>query len=168
MEGSRSRSGRSIRRSTSSCLREQLLRELASLKRARANDPRKKRILATLTRVEELHEFNPMLGFRGCRLGILHPEITRMQARAIFEAAASVIRLGKRVIPEIMIPLVGDPKELAFQRAEVETVAAEVMRRLKVEIPHTIGTMIEVPRAAILAGEIAAHAIFSERSISRR
>ena len=140
--------------------REQIQRELAALRGARTNDARKKRLLATLTRVEELHEFNPMLGFRGCRLGILHPEITRMQARAIFEAAASVIRSGKRVMPEIMIPLVGDPKELALQRAEVEAVATEVMGRLKVEFPYTIGTMIEVPRAAILAGEIAEHADF--------
>jgi pyruvate,orthophosphate dikinase len=140
--------------------REQIQRELAALRGARPNDPRKKRLLATLTRVEELHEFNPMLGFRGCRLGILHPEITRMQARAIFEAAASVIRSGKSVMPEIMIPLVGDPRELALQRAEVEAVAAEVMGRLKVEFPYTIGTMIEVPRAAILAGDIAKHADF--------
>ena len=140
--------------------REQIQHELAALRGARTNGARKKRLLATLTRVEELHEFNPMLGFRGCRLGILHPEITRMQARAIFEAAASVIRSGKRVMPEIMIPLVGDPKELALQRAEVEAVATEVMGRLKVEFPYTIGTMIEVPRAAILAGEIAEHADF--------
>jgi pyruvate,orthophosphate dikinase len=110
--------------------------------------------------VDELHEFNPMLGFRGCRLGILHPEITRMQARAIFEAAASVIRSGKRVIPEIMVPLVGDPNELARQRAEIAAVAAEVMRRTGVDIPHTIGTMIEVPRAAVLADAIAEHADF--------
>jgi pyruvate,orthophosphate dikinase len=140
--------------------REQIQRELAALRGARPGDPRKKRLLATLTRIEELHEFNPMLGFRGCRLGILHPEITRMQARAIFEAAASVIQSGKKVVPEIMIPLVGDPKELILQRAEVERVATEVMRRLKVEFPYTIGTMIEVPRAAILAGEIAEHADF--------
>ena len=140
--------------------REHLLRELAGLKPGARTRARRKLLEATLTRVEELHEFNPMLGFRGCRLGILHPEITRMQARAIFEAAASVIRLGKRVIPEIMIPLVGDPEELGRQRAEVESVAAEVTRRLGVDVPHTIGTMIEVPRAAVLAGEIAAKADF--------
>jgi len=140
--------------------REHLLRELAGLKPGARSRARRKLLEATLTRVEELHEFNPMLGFRGCRLGILHPEITRMQARAIFEAAASVIRLGKRVIPEIMIPLVGDPEELGRQRAEVESVAAEVTRRLGVDVPHTIGTMIEVPRAAVLAGEIAAKADF--------
>jgi pyruvate,orthophosphate dikinase len=140
--------------------REHLLRELQGLKRGTGSKARRQRLLTTLSRVEELHEFNPMLGFRGCRLGILHPEITRMQARAIFEAAASVIAEGKRVTPEIMIPLVGDPEELRRQRAVVEEVAAEVMRRLDVRIPHTIGTMIEVPRAAVLAGEIAVHADF--------
>jgi len=140
--------------------RESLLRELAQLKRGRAGEAKRARLTATLTRVEELHEFNPMLGFRGCRLGILHPEITRMQAQAIFEAAASVIRDGKKAIPEIMIPLVGDPEELIRQKAVVESVASEVMRRLEVKIPHTIGTMIEVPRAALLAGEIAAKADF--------
>jgi pyruvate, orthophosphate dikinase len=140
--------------------RAELEKNLRSLARARKNDPRRKRLLQTLARVEELHEFNPMLGFRGCRLGILHPEITRMQARAIFEAAAQVHRAGKRVLPEIMIPLVGEPQELLRQRKEVERVAAEVMKRLKVSIPYTIGTMIEVPRAAVLADEIAAHADF--------
>ena len=140
--------------------REQLEKEMAALGRARKDDPRRRRLERTLARVEELHEFNPMLGFRGCRLGILHPEITRMQARAIFEAAAQVIKAGKRVIPEIMIPLVGDPEELKRQRAVVEGVAAEVARRTKVSVPHTIGTMIEVPRAAILAEQIAADADF--------
>ena len=140
--------------------REHLLRELSALKRGRGSKARRERLTATLSRVEELHEFNPMLGFRGCRLGILHPEITRMQARAIFEAAAAVIAEGKRVLPEIMIPLVGGPEELSRQRAVVEEAAAEVMRRLDVTIPHTIGTMIETPRAAVLAGEIAEHADF--------
>ena len=140
--------------------RDQLLRDLKGLKRGPASEARRKRLEATLSRVEELHEFNPMLGFRGCRLGILHPEITRMQAQAIFEAAASVIKEGKHVEPEIMIPLVGDPEELVRQRAVVESVAAEVMHRLGVTIPHTIGTMIEVPRAAVLAGEIAEKADF--------
>jgi pyruvate,orthophosphate dikinase len=121
---------------------------------------RRKEIERTLARVEELHEFNPMLGFRGCRLGILHPEITRMQARAVFEAATQVVKAGKRVIPEIMIPLVGDPEELRRQRAEVEAVAEEVMKKAGVTIPYTIGTMIEVPRAAVLADEIAQHADF--------
>src|SRR6185295_14373244 len=140
--------------------KEQLLRELHGLKRGAGSKARRGRLTATLARVEELHEFNPMLGFRGCRLGILHPEITRMQARAIFEAAAQVLAEGKKVAPEIMIPLVGGPEELSRQRAVVESVASEVMQRLDVRIPHTIGTMIEVPRAVVLAEEIAAHADF--------
>jgi pyruvate,orthophosphate dikinase len=139
---------------------ETLEAELAKLKRARKNPAKQRRLEATLRRVEELFEFNPMLGFRGCRLGIVHPEITRMQARAIFEAAAAVIRSGKRAVPEIMVPLVGHAKELELQRKEIEQVAAEVIRRTKVEIPYTIGTMIEVPRAAVLADEIAGHADF--------
>jgi pyruvate, orthophosphate dikinase len=140
--------------------RDQIEKELRKLRAARKADPRRRRLERTLARVEELHEFNPMLGFRGCRLGILHPEITRMQARAVFEAAAQVFRSGKRVIPEIMVPLVGDPEELRRQRAEIDAVASSVMKRLKVSIPYTIGTMIEVPRAAVLADEIAAHADF--------
>ncbi|MGE5175870.1 MAG: pyruvate, phosphate dikinase [Hyphomicrobiales bacterium] len=140
--------------------REQLTAELAKLKRGAKNDAKRRRLEKTLARVEELHEFNPMLGFRGCRLGILHPEITRMQARAIFEAAAEVRKSGLDVHPEVMIPLVGDPEELKRQRAEVTAVAEEVMRRLKTTIPYSIGTMIEVPRAAVLADEIAKHADF--------
>jgi len=140
--------------------RDQLAAELAAIPRSRGAAAKRRRLERTLARVEELHEFNPMLGFRGCRLGILHPEITRMQARAIFEAAAQVQKAGKRVIPEIMIPLVGDPEELRRQRAVVESVAKEVMMRLDVSIPHTIGTMIEIPRAALLADEIAGHADF--------
>ena len=140
--------------------RTELERQIAALKRAPKGDPRRRRLARTLARVEELHEFNPMLGFRGCRLGILHPEITRMQARAVFEAAAQVAGMGKRVIPEIMIPLVGDAEELRRQRAEVTAVAEEVMRKRRISIPYTIGTMIEVPRAAVLADEIAVHADF--------
>ena len=143
--------------------KEQLAEELAGLKRrgaSTAGGAARGRIERTLARVEELHEFNPMLGFRGCRLGILHPEITRMQARAIFEAAVQATKAGKRVVPEIMIPLVGDPEELRRQRVEVEAVAAEVSQRLRTTISYTIGTMIEVPRAAVLADEIAAHADF--------
>jgi pyruvate,orthophosphate dikinase len=140
--------------------RAELEAQLRALGKKPGSAARRKEIERTLARVEELHEFNPMLGFRGCRLGILHPEITRMQARAVFEAAIQTLRAGKRVIPEIMIPLVGDPEELRRQRAEVEAVAEEVMRRAGVTIPYTIGTMIEVPRAAVLADEIAAHADF--------
>jgi pyruvate,orthophosphate dikinase len=140
--------------------REAILSELVKLRRSGKDAAKRRRLEATLHRIEELHEFNPMLGFRGCRLGIVHPEITRMQARAIFEAAAAAIKAGKRAIPEIMVPLVGEVIELSKQRAEIEAVAAEVMRRTKVDIPYTIGTMIEVPRAAVLAEEIAGTADF--------
>jgi pyruvate,orthophosphate dikinase len=140
--------------------RDELQREIAALGRGASKKAARARLERMLSKVEELHEFNPMLGFRGCRLGILHPEITRMQTRAIFEAAALVRQAGKEVRPEIMVPLVGDPEELRRQRAEIEAVAAEVTKRLKTSIPHTIGTMIEVPRAAVLADEIAAHADF--------
>jgi len=114
------------------------------------------------TRVKALHEQNPMLGHRGCRLGITYPEITEMQARAIFEAAAQVMS-GKKplnVKPEIMIPLVGFKAELANQAAIVHRVAAEVMAEKKVNIPYSVGTMIEVPRAALVADKIAEEAEF--------
>ncbi|MCC6629538.1 MAG: pyruvate, phosphate dikinase [Chloroflexi bacterium] len=111
-------------------------------------------------RVDALHEFNPMLGFRGCRLGIQYPEITEMQARAIFQAAVQVQREGKTVLPEIMIPLVGDVSELTQQRAIVDRVAAEEMAAAGVTINYLVGTMIELPRAALLADEIAQQAQF--------
>jgi pyruvate,orthophosphate dikinase len=111
-------------------------------------------------RVEELHESNPMLGHRGCRLGVSFPEITEMQARAIFEAACDVAEEGMEVRPEVMIPLVGISSELAHQervvRATAEVVFAERGRRL----PYLVGTMIEVPRGALTADEVAAHAEF--------
>jgi pyruvate,orthophosphate dikinase len=111
-------------------------------------------------RVQSLHEFNPMLGFRGCRLGIIFPEITEMQSRAIFEAAANVKMRGIKVEPEIMIPLVGNVKELAHQEKIVRRVAGEVMAEKKVKFPYLVGTMIEVPRGAITADEIAEVAEF--------
>ena len=111
-------------------------------------------------RVVALHEANPMLGHRGCRLGVVYPEITEMQARAIFEAAAAVIRHGGKARPEIMIPLVGFPKELTHQLEIVNRVAAEVQKREKVKIPYLVGTMIEIPRAALVADEIARDAEF--------
>jgi pyruvate,orthophosphate dikinase len=111
-------------------------------------------------RVDSLHEFNPMLGFRGCRLGIVYPEITEMQARAIFEAAAAVRRDGVAAYPEVMIPLVGDLKELELQAAIVRRVAAEVMRAAGTKFPYTVGTMIEVPRGALTADRIATAAEF--------
>ncbi len=111
-------------------------------------------------RVEELHEFNPMLGHRGCRLGIAYPEITEMQARAIFEAAATVLKRKIPVKPEVMIPLVGFARELQLQEEIVRRVAAEVMKEQKVKFDYLVGTMIEVPRGALTADEIAEIAEF--------
>ena len=111
-------------------------------------------------RVDELHEFNPMLGHRGCRLGIVYPEISEMQARAVFEAAAEVQKKGIKVRPEIMIPLVGFPKELQLQIEVVHRVAAEVSQEKKIKFNYLVGTMIEIPRAALVADEIAKDAQF--------
>jgi pyruvate, orthophosphate dikinase len=111
-------------------------------------------------RVHELHEFNPMLGHRGCRLGITFPEVTEMQARAIFEAAAESHKNGVKARPEIMIPLVGYPKELSLQIEIVHRVAAEVAKEKKMRFNYLVGTMIEIPRAAFVADEIAKEAQF--------
>lgn len=111
-------------------------------------------------RVAGLHEFNPMLGFRGCRLGIIFPEITEMQSRAIFEAAANVRKRGIKVEPEIMIPLVGNVKELADQERIVRRVAQQVMKEKWISFKYLVGTMIEVPRGALTADEIATVAEF--------
>jgi pyruvate,orthophosphate dikinase len=111
-------------------------------------------------KVAELHEANPMLGHRGCRLGIVYPEITRMQARAILEAACQVKKEGVDVHPEIMIPLVGNVRELADQAAHVREVAEQVFAEQGVRVEYLVGTMIEVPRAALVAGEIAREAQF--------
>ncbi|NUO49835.1 MAG: pyruvate, phosphate dikinase [Polyangiaceae bacterium] len=111
-------------------------------------------------RLRALSEQNPMLGHRGCRLGITHPEITEMQARAIFEAACDLVKEGKDVRPEIMVPLVVDERELADQEAIVRRVAAEVMKERGVTVKYAVGTMIETPRAALLADRIAKRAEF--------
>jgi len=113
-----------------------------------------------LHRVEELHEFNPMLGHRGCRLGITYPEITEMQARAIFEAAVNLIKKGKKIIPEVMIPLVGFLKEFQNQKKIIDDVAKKVMEETGVKFEYMVGTMIEIPRAAVTADEIAKEAEF--------
>lgn len=115
---------------------------------------------AVKERVDALHEFNPMLGFRGCRLGLIFPEITEMQARAIFEATVIVAKEGKKVLPEVMIPLVGHVKELAHQEKIVRQVAKEVMEETGVKFDYLVGTMIEIPRGAITAAEIAEVAEF--------
>lgn len=140
--------------------REQLLVELAKLE-VTNGDPQaiqeKQRIL---DRVEELHEFNPMLGLRGCRLGITMPEITRMQVQAIFEAACEVAREGKKIVPEIMIPLVGMTSEMKAQKELIQEVAQQTMAQYGMKLNYLIGTMIELPRAAVTAGRIAEHAEF--------
>ncbi|HCX89692.1 MAG TPA: pyruvate, phosphate dikinase [Deltaproteobacteria bacterium] len=112
------------------------------------------------SRIESLHETNPMLGHRGCRLGIVYPEITEMQARAIFEAACQVAKEGIKVFPEVMIPLVGHVKELIMQKEVVDRVAKEVIVAYGIELDYLVGTMIELPRAAITADEIAQVAEF--------
>jgi pyruvate,orthophosphate dikinase len=121
----------------------------------------KKVIPALLKRVEDLHEFNPMLGFRGCRLGIRYPEITEMQARAIFEAVVQVAKKGIKVVPEVMIPLVGFDKEFQLQRDIVDRVAKEVLGAAGLkDQKYLIGTMIEIVRGAMTAEEIARDAEF--------
>ncbi len=123
-----------------------------------AGDLQRKRAL--LQRVEQLHEFNPMLGHRGVRLGVTYPEITEMQVRAIMEAACQAASEGIKVIPEIMIPLVGELREFQHQRVIVDRTAAETMKSKGVKVRYLVGAMIEVPRGAMLADEIASEAEF--------
>jgi len=140
--------------------REELMVEVATLraKNGPAKEIEEKEKL--LQRVEALHEFNPMLGHRGCRLGITYPEISEMQCRAIFQAACTVRKAGKTVKPEIMIPLVGLPKEFQEQKAIVDRVAQEVFKATGVKVEYMTGTMIELPRAVIVADQIAETAEF--------
>jgi len=140
--------------------REDLMVEIAQLELTGQDGAKldeKRRLLA---RVEELHEFNPMLGLRGCRLGITMPEITRMQARAIIEAACELVKEGKKIVPEIMIPLVGMVSEMKAQKDLVREVAQETMKRYNVKLSYLVGTMIELPRAAVTADRIATEAEF--------
>jgi pyruvate,orthophosphate dikinase len=141
--------------------REDLMVEMARMeatgKASGAEYDEKKRLLH---RVEQLHEFNPMLGHRGVRLGITYPEITEMQARAIIEAACQLAKEGTTAVPEIMIPLVGDVRELIDQKAVVVRVAEDVMKEQGVRVKYLVGTMIEVPRGAITADKIAKEADF--------
>ena len=111
-------------------------------------------------KVDAMHEFNPMLGYRGCRLGIEYPEITEMQAQALFEAACELKKQGKNPYPEVMIPLVTTLRELQIQQAIVERVAQETMKKMGVKVRYMLGTMIEVPRACVVADEIAKVAQF--------
>jgi pyruvate, orthophosphate dikinase len=140
--------------------REDLMVEIAKLELTdgRSEVIEEKRRL--LERVEELHEFNPMLGLRGCRLGITMPEITRMQARAIIEAACELGREGKKIVPEIMIPLVGMVSEMKAQKDLIREVADETLACNGVELSYLVGTMIELPRAAVTAKRIAEQAEF--------
>jgi pyruvate,orthophosphate dikinase len=121
---------------------------------------RKKRDRKLLAAVQRLHEQNPMLGLRGVRLGIAIPHLFTMQARAILEAAAAHLKRGGRAEPEIMIPLVASVRELDIVRGQIQEIARQVQEQQGIEIPHLIGTMIELPRAALTAGKIAGSADF--------
>jgi pyruvate,orthophosphate dikinase len=141
--------------------REDLMVQLAKLEATGQTAARSLRMRRKLLhRVEQLHEFNPMLGHRGVRLGITYPEITEMQTRAIMEAACQLAKEGGKVVPEIMIPLVGDVRELRDQKAIVVRVADEVMKEQGVKVKYLVGTMIEVPRGAMTADEMAKEADF--------
>ena len=140
--------------------REDLMVEIAVLEATKPKSPKLKGLRIILRRVEELHEFNPMLGHRGCRLGITYPEITEMQVRAIFEAAVAVAKDGVKVYPEVMIPLTATLKEMANQAAIVHRVAQEVFKEKGKTLEYLVGTMIELPRAALVADEIAKEAQF--------
>jgi pyruvate, orthophosphate dikinase len=140
--------------------REDLLVQIAKLEVTTPKSPKLKPLRAMLERVEELHELNPMLALRGCRLGITYPEITEMQAHAIFEAAATVKRNGTDPHVEIMIPLTTGPEEMKNQAAIVRGVAHDVFIRKGVVVDYKVGTMIELPRACLVADKIAAEAEF--------
>ena len=140
--------------------REDLMVEIAVLEATKPKAPKIKQLKTLLARVEQLHEINPMLGHRGCRLGITYPEITEMQARAIFEAAVAVQKEGVKVHPEVMIPLTATLKEMANQAEIVRRVADEVFTEKETTVPYLVGTMIELPRAALVADEIAKEAEF--------
>ncbi len=140
--------------------REDLMVEIAKLEAGKASAKVLAERKALLARVEQLHEFNPMLGHRGVRLGITYPEITEMQTRAIIEAACQLHQEGLKVVPEIMIPLVSHVKELRDQKAIVERVAEDVMKERGVKVKYLVGTMIEVPRGAVTADQIASEAQF--------
>ena len=140
--------------------REQLMVDVARAEAAHERSRQVEEKRKILARVEELHEFNPMLGLRGCRLGITMPEITRMQVRAIMEAACEVAKEGKKIVPEIMIPLVGMASEMKAQKTLITEVAEATMKRCGKTLTYLVGTMIELPRAAVTAGRIAEDAEF--------
>jgi pyruvate,orthophosphate dikinase len=140
--------------------REQLMVEIGKLEITDPKSPRLTEAREILRRVEELHEFNPMLGLRGCRLGIAFPEITEMQSRAIFEAAVNVAKEGKKPIAEVMVPLTVTIKEMANQAAIIRGVAEHVFKEKGTKVHYHVGTMIELPRACVVADEIAKEAEF--------
>jgi pyruvate, orthophosphate dikinase len=140
--------------------REDLMVEITKLEMTKPKSPKLKELRKLLSRVEQLHEQNPMLGLRGCRLGITYPEITEMQARAIFEAAIKVAKEGVKVKPEIMIVLTTGLKEMANQTAVVRKVADAVFAEKEYKVDYLVGTMIELPRACLVADEIAKEAEF--------
>jgi len=140
--------------------REELMTQIAVLEATKPKSPKIKELRTLLNRVNQLHELNPMLGHRGCRLGITYPEITEMQARAIFEAAVACQQKGIKVKPEVMIPLTGTLKEMANQAAIVRRVAEEVFAEKGTKVEYMVGTMIELPRAAVVADQIAKEAEF--------
>jgi len=140
--------------------REELMVEIAVLEATKPKSPKLKELRAVLRRVEQLHEFNPMLGHRGCRLGITYPEITEIQSRAIFEAAVAVAKEGGKPHVEVMIPLTATLKEMSHQAAIVRRMAEEVFKEKGRQVHYLVGTMIELPRAALVADEIAKEAEF--------
>jgi pyruvate,orthophosphate dikinase len=140
--------------------REELMVEIARLELTGGDQSMIEEKRQLLARVEELHEFNPMLGLRGCRLGITMPEITKMQTQAIIEAACEIVKEGKQIVPEIMIPLVGMVSEMKAQRDLIRQVADATLKHCGVKLSYLIGTMIELPRAAVTAGSIAQEAEF--------
>ncbi len=140
--------------------REDVLKQIQDAETANEKSEDIGRLRKILDRIDSLHEQNPMLGHRGCRLGITYPEITEMQVKAIFMAAAELMRDGKRVFPEIMVPLVGQRAELANQKEIIVRIGEQMTRKYKFEIPYLVGTMIEIPRAALTADEIAQEADF--------
>jgi len=140
--------------------REELLVEITKLEMSNSDPATLEEKKKLLKRVEELHEFNPMLGLRGCRLGIMFPEITEMQTKAIIMAACEVESEGIKVIPEIMLPLISSQEEMIAQKKIVQETAEKTMKQYNKKIKYLVGTMIEVPRAAVLADEIAKEAEF--------
>lgn len=139
---------------------DELLVEVTQMKTKGISDETLWKKEALLTKVNELHEANPMMGLRGCRLGLLYPEINQMQVRAIFEAACQLKKEGIEVFPEVMIPLIGHVNELKLAKLQLESVALQVMKDFNVTLNYQFGTMIEIPRACLIADELAEQAQF--------